>query len=55
MYHYDKHATTNLDFPPVKHMKQAYESLMKDNEVLAGGATACAVSLSPEGVLSGVK
>jgi hypothetical protein len=55
MYYYHYHAIRDMDFPPHKHMAMAYKNLLADEEVLAGGATACAVSLSPDGLLSGVK
>lgn len=48
-------ASSGSENQPLEFLAKAYELLEKDGNVVAGGATACAVSLDKKGQLQGVK
>lgn len=61
MFHYAQSARANTPgsgsgpASPLDHLRNAYNGVLKEDIVLAGGATACGVSLDSQGVLQGVK
>lgn len=54
MYHYAQSATASPSSQPSKHLQSAYDNTMADEHIVAGSATAVAVSLSGAGDLKGV-
>lgn len=55
MYKYAIQADANPAMAPWDQLKMAYEGLMAEEAVPAGGATACGVALGADGSLRGVK
>jgi protein phosphatase PTC7 len=56
MYHYAQSARSGQsDNSPLDHLRRAYEGVLKEKIILAGGATACGVSVDRDGSLRGVK
>ena len=54
MYHYAKSARTDTP-KPLDHLRNAYKGVLNEEIITAGGATACALALDPDGSLQGVK
>lgn len=57
MYHYAL-STDPLDrqrLSPLQHLQKAYNGLMEDELITAGGATACTLILGADGIMRGVK
>lgn len=54
MYHYSQSASSNPSAAPSNHLDTAYAKTLTNEHVLAGSATAVAVSLSGTGKLSGL-
>lgn len=60
MYHYGasargEAASSAKASTPLDHLRNAYNGVLGEKIVVAGGATACGVSLNPRGGLTGVK
>ena len=54
MYHYSQSASSNPSALPPKHLESAYAKTLTNEHVLAGSATAVAVSMTGTGSLNGI-
>ena len=55
MYHYSTSLKSSPGLEPWQHLDRAYKKVEKEKGVVAGGSTACAVSMDTTGYLCGVK